>query len=137
MHGARPRTGTRLDGARILVVDDEADARELFSSILEGSGAQVITAGSAEEAMVALRATRIDLLVSDIEMPGEDGYSLLQRAMSERNGDPLVAIAVTAYARPADRRRALDAGFKSHLAKPVEPSELVSTIASALSTTAY
>jgi signal transduction histidine kinase len=137
VHGARPRSGARLDGARILVVDDEADARELFSSILENSGAHVITASSAEEAMVALRATRIDLLVSDIEMPGEDGYSLLQRAMAERNGDPLVAVAVTAYARTADRRRALEAGFKSHLAKPVEPSELVATVAAALPTPSY
>ena len=85
--------------------------------------------------MDALRATTIDLLVSDIEMPGEDGYSLLERAMSERNGDPLVAVAVTAYARTADRQRALDAGFKSHLAKPVEPSELVATIASLLADT--
>ena len=120
-------------------MDDEADARELFSSILEGSGAQVLTAASAADAMRRCCAsTRVDVLVSDIEMPGEDGYSLLQRAMSARGtADPLVAIAVTAYARPADRRRALDAGFKSHLAKPVEPSELVSTIASALSTTAY
>jgi signal transduction histidine kinase len=134
MHGARPRSGgVRLDGARILIVDDEADARELFASILESSGASVITASSAEEAMDALRATRIDVLVSDIEMPGEDGYSLLQRATAERNGGHLVAIAVTAYARTADRRRALDAGFKSHLAKPVEPAELVATIASVVS----
>jgi CheY-like chemotaxis protein len=125
----------RLDGVRVLVVDDEADARELFSSILESTGAHVIAAASAEEAMDALRATKIDLLVSDIEMPGEDGYSLLERAVSERNGDPLVAVAVTAYARTADRQRALDAGFKSHLAKPVEPSELVATIASLLADT--
>jgi signal transduction histidine kinase/ActR/RegA family two-component response regulator len=133
LHGARPRTGARLDGARILIVDDEADARELFASILEGSGASVITASSAEEAMDALRATRIDVLVSDIEMPGEDGYSLLQRANAERNSNPLVAIAVTAYARTADRRRALEAGFKSHLAKPVEPAELVAAIAALVS----
>ena len=135
VHGAKPRSGVRLDGVRVLVVDDEADARELFSSILESTGAHVIAAASAEEAMDALRATRIDLLVSDIEMPGEDGYSLLERAVSERNGDPLVAVAVTAYARTADRQRALDAGFKSHLAKPVEPSELVATIASLLADT--
>jgi signal transduction histidine kinase len=132
VHGTRPRSGARLDGARILIVDDEADARELFASIVEASGASVITASSAEEAMDALRATRIDVLVSDIEMPGEDGYSLLQRARDERNGNPLIAIAVTAYARTADRRRALDAGFKSHLAKPVEPAELVSAIAAVL-----
>ena len=127
--------GTRLDGFTVLVVDDEADARDLFGSILEAAGAVVLTAASAASAVRVLDAEDIDVLISDIEMPGEDGYELLKRAAATRDGanrPPLVAIAVTAYARTADRRRALDAGFKWHLAKPIEPSELVSAIASLL-----
>jgi signal transduction histidine kinase len=133
--GARPRgDGAPLDGLRVLVVDDEADARELFASILESSGATVLTAPSAEDAMDLLRSGPVDVLVSDIEMPDEDGYSLLERANAERNGAlPLAAIAVTAYARTSDRRRALEAGFRAHLAKPIEPSELVAAVASVTS----
>jgi len=121
----------RLDGLNALVVDDELDARELFASILEANGASVLSAASADEAMQLLRSRPVDVLVSDIEMPGEDGYSLLQRANAER-GHPLAAIAVTAYARTADRRRALEAGFASHLAKPVEPADLIAAIVSVL-----
>jgi signal transduction histidine kinase/ActR/RegA family two-component response regulator len=131
-----PVDGTRLDGIRILVVDDEADARELFGSILETAGAAVFTASSAADALRILDEEEIDVLISDIEMPGEDGYELLKRAAASRQAKkraPVPAVAVTAYARTADRRRALDAGFKWHLAKPVEPSELVSAIASLIS----
>jgi signal transduction histidine kinase/ActR/RegA family two-component response regulator len=131
-----PVDGTRLDGLRILVVDDEADARELFGSILETAGAAVFTASSAADALRILDEEEIDVLISDIEMPGEDGYELLKRAAASRqkkNRAPVPAVAVTAYARAADRRRALDAGFKWHIAKPVEPSELVSAIASLMS----
>ena len=120
----------RLDGIRVLVVDDEADARELFASILEGAGATVLTAPSSADALRILADEQVDVLISDIEMPGEDGYHLLERATAARSGKPLIAIAVTAYARTADRRRALDAGFKWHLAKPVEPSQLVAAIGS-------
>jgi CheY-like chemotaxis protein len=131
-HGMRPRASDlRLDRLTVLVVDDEADARELFASILDASGASVLTATSADEAMRILRSGPVDVLVSDIEMPGEDGYSLLRRANAERD-TPLPAIAVTAYARAVDRRRAHEAGFASHLAKPVEPEELVGAIASVL-----
>ena len=129
--GSRLRPdGDRLDGVRALVVDDEADARELFASILVSAGAEVLTAPSAADALRVLDAGGIDVLLSDIEMPGEDGYELLQHAIAARVGQPLVAIAVTAYARTADRRRALDAGFQWHLSKPVEPAELVAVIAS-------
>ena len=80
--------------------------------------------------MGLLRSGPVDVLVSDIEMPDEDGYSLLERANQERNGAaPLPAIAVTAYARTSDRRRALAAGFRAHLAKPIEPSDLVTAVA--------
>jgi signal transduction histidine kinase len=122
----------RLDGVRVLVVDDEADARELFGSILEGVGATVLTTSSTASAMHILSAEPIDVLLSDIEMPGEDGYRLLERANAARQGKPLIAVAVTAYARTADRRRALEAGFKWHIAKPVEPAALVAAIASLL-----
>ena len=132
--GARPRTdAAHLQGIRALVVDDEEDARELFASILESGGATVLTASSADDAMDLLRSGPVDVLVSDIEMPNEDGYSLLQRANAERDGAaPLPAIAVTAYARTADRRRALEAGFRAHLAKPIEPSDLVAAVAAAV-----
>ena len=125
-------TGARLDGLRVLVVDDEAEARELFTSILEHAGASVITASSAEEALTILAAGPLDVLMSDIEMPGADGYQLAARALAQARdrGTRLNTIAVTAYARTEDRMRALEHGFHWHLAKPVEPSELVSVIAS-------
>jgi signal transduction histidine kinase/ActR/RegA family two-component response regulator len=129
--GARRRTaGARLDGVRVLIVDDEADARELFTSILEDAGATVLTASSAAGARPILESEQIDVLLSDIEMPREDGYHLLRDAAAMRHGDRLIPVAVTAYARTTDRRSALDAGFKWHLAKPVEPTELVAVIAS-------
>jgi signal transduction histidine kinase len=125
----RTEAGTpRLDGVRVLVVDDEPDARELFASILQGAGATVWTAASAADAIRQLVAREIDVLLSDIEMPGEDGYQLLQHAYAERSD--LIAVAVTGYARAVDRQRALQAGFDAHLAKPVEPSELVGLVAS-------
>ena len=131
----RTQHGTRLDGIRVLVVDDEPDARELFSSILEAAGATVQNASSAAEAVRILRERRTDVLLSDIEMPGEDGYQLLERVMADdRIGDErLIVIAVTAHARPTDRRRALDAGFHSHLPKPIEPRDLVAVIGSLVS----
>jgi signal transduction histidine kinase/ActR/RegA family two-component response regulator len=119
----------RLDGIRVLVVDDEPDARELFTSILETAGAAVVTAASAAEALRSLERERADVLLSDIEMPDRDGYELLARVAGSPRNSQLVTIAVTAYARSVDRKRALDAGFDHHLAKPVEPAELVSTIA--------
>jgi signal transduction histidine kinase/ActR/RegA family two-component response regulator len=129
--GARVREdAARLDGIRVLVVDDEADSRELFGSILEAAGAAVLRAPSAADALPILDHEDVDVLITDIEMPGEDGYHLLERARTAHPDRPLAAIAVTAYARAADRRRALDAGFKWHLAKPVEPSELVAAVAS-------
>ena len=121
----------RLDGIRALVVDDEPDARELFASILTAAGAVVMTAASASEALRVIRGEDDLVLVSDIEMPGEDGYQLLGSALAEaRPGGRLVAIAVTAYARTVDRQRAVTAGFDAHLAKPVDPDDLVTTIAS-------
>ena len=126
----------RLDGVRALVVDDDVDARELFASILLQAGAHVATAASSADAMRVLTDEPIDVIVSDIEMPDEDGYQFLQRVKTtslETQTHQPVAVAVTAYARTIDRRRALHAGFQRYFAKPIEPSELVAAIASLVS----
>ena len=124
----------RIDGVRVLIVDDDPDALELLASILQSSGAIVLTASSAADAMAIVERERDLVLVSDIEMPVEDGYQLLERARREfrARGLRLVAVAVTAYARAVDRRRALEAGFDAHVPKPVEPTYLVGLIASLL-----
>ncbi len=130
---AAPRRN--LDGMHVLVVDDEEDSRELFAQILESAGARVRTASSAGEALRSLIDDGADVLVSDIEMPQMDGYELLRlaRADARVQAKGLVTIALTAYARAADRRRALEAGFDAHIAKPVDPQVLVAAIASLLS----
>ncbi len=121
-----------LAGLHVLVVDDEADARDLLAVVLESCGSKVIFAGSATEALDALKRLKPDLLISDIEMPGEDGYSLISnvRALKPEEGGQTPAIALTAHARLEDRMRSLSAGFQMHVAKPVEPAELVVVIAS-------
>jgi|GEM_PF-457139 len=115
---------------RILVVDDEEDNREVLKVLLEESGAHVFTAASASEALRAVREARPELLVSDIGMPGEDGYRLIAqvRALPAEEGGGVPAVALTAYARVEDRARALTAGFNMHVAKPVEPAELLSIL---------
>jgi len=117
-----------LGGLRILVVDDEADARDLLAILLRQYGADVITASSAESAMEALaqEGIRPDQIVSDIAMPGEDGYSLMRRvrALDPEQGGLIPAIAVTAYSRIEDRAQAMAAGFQMHISKPVKLSEL-------------
>jgi PAS domain S-box-containing protein len=122
-----------LKGVTVLSVDDEPDARELVRRLLVECGATVVTAGSAEEALAAMDAGGpIDLLISDIGMPETDGYELIRRVRQrgpERGGD-VPAVALTAYARSEDRTRAMLAGFHGHVAKPVEPAELVATVAS-------
>lgn len=120
-----------LSGLTILVVDDEADARELLVTVLQECGATVKTAASVTEAIAAIEQCQPDILVSDIGMPGEDGYSLIRRirAMETHNGSKIPAVALTAYARVEDRTRALAAGFQMHIAKPVNPTELVAVIA--------
>jgi signal transduction histidine kinase/DNA-binding response OmpR family regulator len=122
-----------LDGLRILVVDDELDSRELITAILTRCGSEVRCSESAAEAIQAFREWKPDLLVSDIGMPNEDGYSLIQkvRKMRSKWAREIPAVALTAYATVEDRTRALDAGFQVHLAKPIEPEALVRSIASA------
>jgi CheY-like chemotaxis protein len=131
---AQNKEALALTGMRVLVVDDEADARELLVTVLEQFGAQPRAAGSVAEAMKALEELRPDVLVSDIGMPGEDGYVLLRklRMLEAQRGWPSVpAVALTAYARGEDRRRALLSGFRMHVPKPVEPIELAEAIARA------
>ncbi len=123
-----------LSGLRVLVVDDEIDARELIERVLAECDAEVLSAGSAQQALSLVEAKRPDVLISDISMPEVDGYELLQRirTLSPECGGTVPAIALTAFARPEDRTRALGAGFLVHMAKPVEPSELVATIANVI-----
>jgi signal transduction histidine kinase/CheY-like chemotaxis protein len=120
-----------LAGVRVLLVDDEADARDLLTAVLVQSGAEVVATASAAEALDALARTRAHVLVSDISMPDEDGYALLSRvrALGLDRGAQLPAVALTAYAREEDRTRALAVGFQVHVPKPVEPAELVEVVA--------
>ncbi|AKF03653.1 response regulator [Sandaracinus amylolyticus] len=125
------REGPRLRGVRVLVVDDEMDARELLVSAFHELEASVTIAASADEALRVVRDARPHVLVSDIGMPGEDGYSLIRkvRAIEQELGMRVPAIALTAYAAIEDRTKALSEGFDRHVAKPVEPSELAVVIA--------
>jgi PAS domain S-box-containing protein len=121
-----------LEGLTVLTVDDESDARDLVRRLLEECGAKVVTAGSVDEAMRVLDSGPVNLLISDIGMPRADGYELVRRVRQrgpERGGN-LPAIALTAYARSEDRTRAMLAGFVGHVSKPVEPAELIATVAS-------
>jgi CheY-like chemotaxis protein len=121
-----------LDGVHVLVVEDEGDARDLIGIILQRCGADVTLTSSVPDAMTAFADRRPDVLVSDIEMPGEDGYSLIRRirAMTPEDGADVPAAALTAYASPADRMKVLGAGFNIHVAKPVQPAELAIVVAS-------
>jgi CheY-like chemotaxis protein len=122
----------RLDGIRVLVVDDNREAVHMASRVLGARGAEVMTVFSASEAIRALDQSEFDVLVSDIEMPGEDGYSLIRRIRDRTDAARyLPAVALTAYARVEDRTRALLEGFNSHLAKPAHPAELAAIVARA------
>jgi CheY-like chemotaxis protein len=121
-----------LDGLRILVVDDDADAREVVSTILEQAGAEVATASSAPQAIDLVERWGPNVLISDIGMPNQDGYDLIRkvRARSSDRASQIPAIALTAFARSQDRMKALSAGYQMHVPKPIEPLELVTVIAS-------
>ncbi|HEY3064723.1 MAG TPA: ATP-binding protein [Methylomirabilota bacterium] len=124
--------GVRLDGLRVLVVDDDPDALDLAGAILTGAGASVRSCRSAAEALVVVPEWRPHVLVSDIEMPGEDGYSLIRkiRALDSERGGRIPAVAVTAYGRIQDRMLSLTAGYSMHVPKPVDPAELTTIVAS-------
>ncbi len=124
--------GTRLAGLRVVVVDDEADARHLVEQLLRDAGAEVHAAASAAEALVLVEAARPDVLLSDIGMPECDGYEFIRqvRALAPEHGGKTPAVALTAFARTEDRLRTMVAGYQVHLAKPLEPDELVNAVAS-------
>lgn len=129
---AAPLPGVSLAGLHAVVVDDEPDARELLRLVLGEAGVNVDTAASADEGFNLVRAGPVDILISDIGMPGEDGYSLIRRirALPRDQGGGVAAVALTAFARADDRRRALLAGFQMHVPKPVEAAELLAVVAS-------
>jgi len=130
--GAAMPAAPSLEGVSVLVVDDDPDARHLISALLEERGARVRAVGSSAEALASLDHDLPDVLLSDIEMPGQDGYALM-RAVRERpaeKGGRVPAAALTAYARTEDRMQALLAGFHLHMPKPVQPAELAAVVAS-------
>lgn len=121
----------RLNGFQILIVDDERDARELIAFVLTQHGANVEAAAGVSEAVEKLQSVKPDLIISDIEMPEEDGFSLIEKlnAFNKRQKRKIPAIALTAHARPSERLKILSAGYQTHLAKPVEPAELLAIVA--------
>ncbi|MFL6214225.1 MAG: ATP-binding protein [Blastocatellia bacterium] len=128
----RKSPAPNLSGVRVLLVDDDADARDMLKVMLTEAGATVRTTGTALTAFEVVSAWRPDVLISDIAMPEEDGYSLIRkvRALPVEQGGQTPALALTAYARGEDRARALDAGFQIYLAKPVEAADLLAAVAS-------
>ncbi len=128
---ARRKIDADLVGVRVLVVDDDSDARQCMAATLARAGASVLQASSVAEALEQFARNRPDVLVSDIAMPGRDGFDLIRsiRELGPAGGGEVPAIALTAYARQDDRLRALSAGFHRHIAKPVEPAELAAAVA--------
>jgi CheY-like chemotaxis protein len=127
---ATNRNAISLEGIRVLLVDDDADAREVVAEILRQYHADVAVAADVPEALGLIASSRFDVLLTDLAMPGQDGYALLRRIRSapEAERGHLPAIALTAYAHPEDRIQVLAAGFNGHLAKPVSPAELVRAV---------
>ena len=128
---SRPSRTAALKGIRVLVVEDEADTRELVAYALTAAGAEVKTTAQAREALDTMEGWTPDVLVSDIGMPGVDGYAFIAevRRREADSGGRLPAVALTAYAGVEDRRRAISAGFQTHLAKPLDPAEMVAVVA--------
>jgi CheY-like chemotaxis protein/nitrogen-specific signal transduction histidine kinase len=128
---ARGREASTLDleGVRVLIVDDETDTLELTRRVLGSYHAMVLTATSVDSALAVLNGFHANVLISDLAMPGRDGYELIRSIRETVGPDELPAAALTAFARPEDAVRAQDAGFQIHLAKPVEPDELVRVVA--------
>ena len=123
-----------LEGVRVLIVDDDAETREVLRAILEDAGASVAAMASAAETRDFLQHAETDLLIADIGMPKEDGYSLIRsvRALESIEASHVPAIALTAHARPEDVEQALASGFQMHVAKPVDPSRLLSAVTATL-----
>ena len=119
----------RLRGVRLLLVEDDPDSREVMAAILEDTGVQVTSANTAEHAIELLRTHAIDVILSDVGLPGQDGYTFIRAVRANPVLAKLPAAALTAYAHAEDRKRALEAGFQMHLRKPFDQSELFSVIA--------
>ena len=119
-----------LEGLRLLVVDDDPDTREIFTVLFALQGAEVIAVASAVAALDSLETLKPDILISDIQLPEEDGYSLLRQVKACAAGAQIPAIAVTGYASQQDRARILAAGFHKHLPKPVDLEELSAVVIS-------
>ncbi|MDI1484011.1 ATP-binding protein [Polyangium sp. y55x31] len=130
LHGLGRAPGPSLEGHRILVIDDEPDVLEMLSSYLSSRGATVLVAASAAEGLGKIKESRPDVVVCDIGMPGQDGYGFIEelRSSSPAEGSATPVVALTAYARPEDRSRAILHGFDTHVAKPLDPGELASVI---------
>jgi CheY-like chemotaxis protein len=126
-----PEQALDLQGVKILIVDDETDTRELVAFVLEQQRAQVTAVSSAYEALVALPQVKPDVLLSDIGMPGMDGYMLIQqvRTLAPEQGGQVPAIALTAYAGDTNQQQVIAAGFQKHISKPIESEVLVQEIA--------
>ena len=120
----------RLNGISVLVVEDDEDTRALIHKVLELSGAMVISTSSAAEAMEKFAAAKPDVLISDIAMPDQDGYALMRevRNLPPQSGGLIPAIALTGYAGDRDKAATFAAGYQAHLAKPIEPSDLITAI---------
>lgn len=126
-----PAPTSDLGGIKVLVVEDEPDVRELLRWLLESNHAVVCTASSVDEALVLLAKERPDVVISDIGMPNRDGFSLIRaiRGLDVRDGGQTPAVALTAFAHPEDRTRALLAGYQFHIPKPIDPAELLAALA--------
>jgi CheY-like chemotaxis protein len=129
---ARVDSTPTLKGLSVLVVDDDEDSRQVVAAHLESHQAVVLTAASSAQALDMLRRERVDVLLADVAMPGEDGYALIRRvrASSDANVASIPAVALTALAREEDRQQAFQAGFQLHLCKPVDARSLVGAVAS-------
>ena len=124
---------TELSGVRILLVDDDNDNLDLLSFLFENSGAEVETASSAEEALKKFTAYKPNIVISDIGMPDEDGYALIQKIRAIADSEQVPAIALTAFTKNEDRLLALQKGFQLHVKKPVDPTELTRQVTKLLS----
>ncbi|MHC5739147.1 hybrid sensor histidine kinase/response regulator [Nostoc sp.] len=129
-----PIASTPLAGLRVLVVDDEADTRNFLSFMFEEYGAFATAVGSVDEALVVLEQAKPDIVISDIGMSEQDGYTLIRklRSLEPEKGGRIPAIALTAYTREEDRLKALSAGFQEHLSKPIDPNKLIAAVANIL-----
>lgn len=129
-----PSSSATLRGVRVLVVDDDADQREMLTAVLEHLGAVVTTATSVDGALALVERERPDLVISDVGLPGEDGFSLVSRLRARPSAadEDLPVIALTGYDSPHDHARALQVGFRAHLTKPASLDALLATIAAVM-----